>query len=64
MNNPLQSPDGARENQRLWHPLYQQFAREDIEACQIPQARMASAPHVGIADGMPSARVQPRRYSK
>ena len=38
MNNPKKSREEAAESQQ-WHQLYAEFARTDIEACQIPQVR-------------------------
>jgi hypothetical protein len=47
MNNPYKNAQEKAEDHRLWHNLYQQFARGDIEACQIPQVKqyLASKHH-------------------
>ncbi len=37
LNNPHKSDAERHESLALWHGLYAQFCRTDIEACQIPQ---------------------------
>ena len=44
MNNKLRAPEKAAEVAQ-WHPLYAQFCRTDIEACQIPQVRVRRPLH-------------------
>ena len=45
MNNPKSTPQDAQEKQRLWHPLYNEFARTDIEACQVAHVRILTRLH-------------------
>ena len=48
MNNKQRAPEKAAEVAQ-WHPLYAQFCRTDIEACQIPQVRVAPSVAPSVA---------------
>jgi hypothetical protein len=59
MNNKLRAPEKAAEVAQ-WHPLYAQFCRTDIEACQIVQARLP-APEL---TAQRANRMQPRPFAR
>jgi hypothetical protein len=70
MNNKQRAPEKAAEVAQ-WHPLYAQFCRTDIEACQIPQVCVApsvarrgtnATDAVAWRSGPPSASSQVRAY--
>ena len=44
LNNPHKSDAERHESLALWHGLYAEFCRTDIEACQIPQVWLAHNP--------------------